>query len=466
MSLEPKAHNDLDEDTFLKMFRDRDQRKPQFVCATQPLASFLSKDSVLCFDGDAYGLYYPWRGEAKSSAKVNPNLNKYLASENAFALPSAAELRRLVRLYLDHLYPLYPVVSRNIEDDFKNQPIILLNAIFLAATRFDTSIHKNQLRERLAVLYNRCKLLELIETNKVVLIQVYILLSTHEEGMEGVTSSKEFVAKACNLCGELAITNMGFSEEIIRFPFPKSGQMFQRELLKRLLWTTYCCDRQISATSGREMIFNVHDFFVEPLTVADFDEGPHQVSDFNVFYSWYELCMLVDRIQSALYRPPSNRTQDDALQKDLENWSPHEIKHDAEKLGFLKITHAYLCLLYLRKGIDSVALLLHNTAMSIAFDEQLVLTIDQIHQTSALVLDTLDLSPVLHHIVMVHAVLHVVALLQLELNTHYGSEAQKTSFKEYYDQMSQRCLQKLKYFKDYWWFAGSALKLCEAITQN
>lgn len=448
------------------MFRDRDQRKPQFVCATQPLASFLSKDSVLCFDGDAYGLYYPWRGEAKSTARENPNLRRYLESENAFALPSVGEQRKLVRLFIEHLYPFYPVVDRSIEKSLKDQPLILLNAIFLAATRFDTSISRGQLRERLAVLYNRCHLLEMIETNKVVLIQAYVLLSTHEEGMQGMTSSKEFVSKACNLCGELAITNIGFSDEAIRFPFPESEQKFPRALLKRILWTTFCCDRQISATSGREMIFTVDDFFIEPLVETDFDEGPHQVNDYKLFLAWHELCQLIDRIQCALYRPPSNRSNDTALQRDLENWSPSEIEYDAEKLGFLKVTHAYLCLLYLRKGIDSVALLLRNSAMSIAFDEQLELTIDQIHRTSALVLDTLDSSPVLHHIVMVHAVLHVVALLQLELTTHLGSETHKNSFKEYYDLMTERCLKKLEHFKDYWWFAGSALKLCEVIAQK
>ncbi|KAF3992869.1 hypothetical protein FT663_00779 [Candidozyma haemuli var. vulneris] len=447
------------------MFRDRDQRKPQFVCATQPLASFLSKDSVLCFDGDAYGLYYPWRGEAKSAVRVNPNLDKYLESENAFALPSIAEQKRLVGLFFDHLYPFYPVVDRSMRDDFKDQPLILLNSIFLAATRFDKSIPREYLRERLAVLYNRCKLLELVETNKVVLIQAYVLLSSHEEGMEGDTSSKEFVAKACNLCGELAITNMGHSEEAVRFPFPKGDQTFQRALVKRLLWTTFCCDRQVSATSGREMIFNVHDFFVERLSINDFEEGPEGEKDFTLFNAWFELCLLIDRIQSALYRPPPNRSDDSELQKDLEDWTAPDIPNDPEKTCFLKVTHAYLCLLYLRKGIDSVALSLHNTALNIAFDKELETTIDQMHRTSSLVLDILDKSPILHHIVMVHAVLHVVALLQLELNTHHGTESEKTSFKDYYDQMIKRCLERLQSFKDYWWFAGSALKLCQVITE-
>lgn len=457
---------DQEEDAFVKMFEDCDQTKPQFVCATQPLASILSKDSVLCFDGDAYGLYYPWRGEAKSSVNVNSNLMRYLESENALVLPSIIEQRRLVGLYFRYLYPFYPVVSRMVEKDFGDQPLILLNAIFLAATRFDETIPREEVRKRLSVLYKRCKLLELVETNKVVLIQAYILLSTHEEGMEGVTSSKEYVAKACNLCGELAITDMGFTKETPEFAFPKGSKKYPRNLLKRLLWTTFCCDRHVSATSGREMIFNELDFYVEPLKESDFDSNENSQQDYLLFHSWYQLALLIERIQCALYRPPPTRSTDSLLQKDLESWSAPNVKKSAEKIRFLRVTHAYLCLLYLRRGIDSVALLLHNTAVSIACDDNLRLTIEQIHHISNLILELLEERPVLHHIVAVHGVLHVVALLQLELTTHHGAISEGNVFKIYYNDMIERCLKRLEDFKAYWWFAGSALRLCRVITST
>ncbi|KAK8441778.1 hypothetical protein ACI3LY_001542 [Candidozyma auris] len=461
----PKSYGESDEDIFVKMFRDRDQRKPQFVCATQPLASLLSKDSVLCFDGDAYGLYYPWRGERRTSSQIGNNLRKYLEAENAFVLPSIVEQRKLIHIFFDHLYPFYPVVDQDFRTNFTQSPLILLNAVFLAATRFDKTIPRKNLRERLAVLYERCKLLEMVETNKVVLIQAYLLLSIHEEGMEGVTSSKEYVAKACNLCGELAITNMGYSDEASQFPLPKESSTFPRALLRRLLWTTFCCDRLVSATSGREMIFNMKDFYIEPFSERDFEDDPNSSDNVILFSSWLHLNTLTDRIQCALYRPPASRTIDANLQKDIESWIPPEI-NDPEKVGFLKVTHAYLCLLYLRRGIDSVALSLHNTSLLATFDKQIEITIQQIHRTSSDVLEYLESPRILHHIVVVHAVLHVVALLQLELSTHYGIEVQKQEFKNYYNKTSKRCIGRLEEFKDYWWFAGSALKLCHVITKN
>ena len=172
--------------------------KPQFVCATQPLALLLSRDSFLCFDGDDFGLYYPWRGidsDQFSEKNIDEDFKSYLSSKGAFVVPPIQEQRRLIQIFLENVYLLYPVAGRNILNDIRRIPIMLLNAMFLSAIRFDTSEDRSNIRSRSNEFYERCKLLELVETNKITLIQSYLLLSIHEEGMEGATSSKEYITK-------------------------------------------------------------------------------------------------------------------------------------------------------------------------------------------------------------------------------------------------------------------------------
>lgn len=171
----------------------------------------------LCFDGDDFGLYYPWRGidsDQFSEKNIDEDFKSYLSGKGAFVVPPIQEQRRLIQIFLENVYPLYPVAGRNILNDIRRIPIMLLNAMFLSAIRFDTSEDRSNIRSRSNEFYERCKLLELVETNKITLIQSYLLLSIHEEGMEGATSSKEYITKACNLCGELAITNMGGSNGV------------------------------------------------------------------------------------------------------------------------------------------------------------------------------------------------------------------------------------------------------------
>lgn len=453
-----------EEHVFAKMFRDNDQTRPQFVCSTQPLALLLSRDSILCFDGDAYGLYFPWRGSDQALVERESELTNFLEKKGVFQLPPVAEQRYLVGLFLDNLYPFYPVVNRNILEDIHNVPLILLNAIFLAAVRFDKRMPKSEIRPRLSEFFHRCKWLEMTESNKVVLIQSFLLLSIHEEGMEGPTSSKQYISKASNLCGELAITNLGgiMGNYMFGAPLGKSrGYNYSKQLLSRIFWCTFCLDRMVSATSGREMIFNRKDMLVDPIRESDFDCSRSQKADHAIFSSWLGICELIERIQCALYRPPQNRSIDSTLSSDLIRWSPPHVELESydKCITFLRISHCYAQLLHLRSAIDSITLMLgeagepQHSAQSI---------LGQIHSCSRETLGLVNPPYLIHNVLVVHVILHVVALLQLECKIN-SDTAPGSEFASYYHDMSTDSLLKLTGLKDYWWYAGTALLLCQEV---
>lgn len=453
---------------YQKLFLDNNYTN-QFVCATQPLSLLLSKDSFLCFDGDNFGLYYPWRdydsGSLSNMEQIDTDLKRYLDSKGAFSVPPINEQRRILKLFMDNLYPLYPVVERNLIENIKEVPLLLLNAILLASVRFDTLLCKEMTRLRANELFERCKLLELTEKNKITLIQSYILISYHEEGMDGSNSSKEYICKACNLCSELAMTNMGGKNGILNnqsvdvenAAFKKIP--YNRRFLLRLFWTSFCCDRLISATSGREMIYNTSDMMVDSPSLNDFDEGEHQLSDFETFTAFLSICKLIERVQCNCYRPPKNRTIDDwSLEKDLLQWNNDLSKCQPKLRGFLKILYAYSCILYFRCFIDTISIITKEFGVE-DDNESKTKSLEYIDKYSKTIVDNIESNSYVHHIVVVHSILHTIALVQVQMKTTVLLSNINTNLNE----LADRSISIINYFRYYWWLAGSALYLCKEV---
>lgn len=454
-----------------KMFGNNYEARSQFVCATQPLAPLLSADSFLCFDGDNFGLYYPWRMKDNRSNDINidEDLKKYLDKKDAFVVPPIQKQRHLLEVFFDNIYPLYPVVERNILDDIRTIPLMLLNAIFTCTIRFDNTEDKKYVRSRSNEFFKRCKLLELAETNKITIIQSCLLLSMHEEGVEGATSSKDFITRACILCDELAITNMGGSNgsmntleksdldqsNIRRVPYKK-------DISSRLFWISFCCDRLVSATSGRAMYYNLSDLMIDEPTIYSFDEGENQEADFQIFTKWCNICKLIDRILCAMYRPPQNRTLDDNnLMSDLLEWKIDVPMNDTFA-NFLRIFHGYACVLYFRCKVDLISLISSDTEIGNVTNNSIGQSMALIHEYSKSIIDLVDSKVYVHHILIVHAILHVIALVQLEASAKIQfKDANWKTTGEYFIDMMNKSISALNSLKSYWWFADAALRLCK-----
>lgn len=388
----------------------------QFVCSTHPIASLLSTDKFLCFDGDNFGLFNPWRNSPNIEPLVedsNSELKEYLKSQGAFVLPPIAEQRELLTSFMENIYPFYPVIEK---EDLWKSPLLLLNAMFLVATR----CRPGDVRERCQELFERCKLLELLENNKIVLLQSYLLMSIHEEGINGSSLSKEYIVRACNLCGDVGLTTLSGSNGTVQDTQHRvyKKMYYGKSLLNRLFWISYCCDRLSAATHGREIYFNMNDVLVDEVS-----------GEFQHLQNFVSLARLVERTLWARYRPVHGRSIDEHLQDGLLQWKPiGEIAHP-----WLDLVHCYTSMLYLRCKVDPVA------------SDQEVYNLIHEYAKRVLLIDELWFQL---FIVGVHALLHIRSLLSLLANDS-GSD----------EEMKKTVIQRLKNLKGKWWLAAAGLKM-------
>lgn len=409
----------------------------------------MSKDSLLCFDGDNFGLYYPWRQLSDANDSVDREIVTYVRSKGAYELPPALEQRRLVQLFLETVYPFYPVVPREQLKSINEIPLILLNAILLSVVRLDTTKKPEEIRDYCDTIYHRCKLLELLETNKVTLIQTYLLLSINEEGLDGANLSKQYISKACNYCGELALTTISATSKSSLSPQSSQtdlhtlgGRQYTESLLRRICWTAFACDRLVAATSGREMYFNLLDWNVDDLVIGDFEV----TEEFDIFTNWLQIAKFIDRILSSYYRPLKGRVLDTTLKEDLINWTPTTQRANAENL--LSIYHEYALILYLRCQIDPI------TVIGSEFEQDSGEFFQLIRSCSTQILQLASSQSLIHHIMVVHALLHVISLLRVE------SKIRTIKNNEYYIQTKTKSFDLLEKLSRTWWLAASSYRLC------
>ncbi|CCH45102.1 putative transcriptional regulatory protein [Wickerhamomyces ciferrii] len=487
----------------------------QFITATQPLAPILSRDSVLSLDGEVLGLYCPWRNvyfepRDKDEYKIDKELKSYLNKKGAFIIPQISEQRRLIKLFLDNVYPLYPVVNRNILENLSNEPLLLINSMMLAGVKYDPFLQNYDYRIRAEEFKSRCKYLQMIETNKVTLIQSYLLLSINEEGPEGANLARECISKAILLIMELGIHNLAVAEHFDMMKTDKSDikTMFRlnydRNLMVRLFWTSYCCDRIASATSCSAMLYNIDDLIIEEPFLKNFDDFEnYQISDYELFKRWYSLILLFERVIKTVYRPPGRRALNDSnLELDLLNWGIRNLNAtlpiESKFIRFLKVSHAYCNLLYLRCKIGLLDLIESNNINKPVFhsNESPLSTAGMyyVYKFSNDIIESLKFSfnnDCIEHILNVHSTLHVLVLIHLEieskrLQTSLDTNGQSTTtttsststtetqtkttltkdqlhtLKEKENQYNQ-CLEILKNFKNKYWFAAASFNLFEKL---
>lgn len=419
----------------------------QYVTSTQPLAPLLSRDWFFCFDGGDLGFYFPWRDSYFTSDskddKLDPDLKRYLVKKGAFVLPSEEEQNRLLQLYLSNVYPLYPVVDRDILEKISEIPAILLNALMLTAVRYDeANIETSQIREKAQELFLRCQLLEMAETNQITLIQAYLLMSMHEEGPKGSLNARRYVSRAIILAHEIGLHNFSIQKN--------DNAEYSSEMLRRLFWTSFCCDRAIAATSNSAMMYNRLDMIIDEPSVKDFDSN----IDYEIFNKWYSLCSLYENVLIAGYRPPPNRSTVQ-LEEKLHEWEMNLRPGMEEKFSsFFKVAYSYCFMLYLRCGIDFLVLLNDEREA-----KQVVNQLTRFYNL------TLDNAPfAIQHIVVIHAVLHTSVLLLLELTAKMPLDDVPSEQLRSKQQMLDSCMQFLQSSKYKWWLPSASYYLLKEIS--
>lgn len=449
---------------------------------------------MLCFDGEVLGLYSPWRDVNNSfvqddaSNSVDKDLIEFLSKKGAFDLPSKKEQKRLIGLYFEHVYPLMPIIDREV--DIGQLPPLLINCMMLAGVRYDKTLERDKDQHRIKAnqFMKRAKYLEMMEYDRVTLLQAYLLMSVQEEGIQGPVFAREYIYKAYMIVVQLGIHNLGESGDIENFESsedPKSytksvsKRLYDRRLLSRLFWTTFCCDRYICVTTGSAMAINPKDLIMNELSINDFDKGEHQREDYEVFKRWHSLCSLLDRILCNAYRPPGQRVVDERLELDLLNWDDENLKEtehfDKKYLNFFKIAHCYSNLLYLRCQIGVLDLIevepesitVHPSNKSPLSSAGMNFSI----QFCARVLDILSNNEeTVHHIINVHVLLHAMVLIHLEIEVKSQTRAADGELTDEVRRILrfkigqlQQGLEILKRQRSWWWLAGASYFIFESL---
>lgn len=332
-----------------------------------------------------------------------------------------------MEIFINKIYPFFPVIEISDNKDSLNKfPPLLLNAIFLVASRClpqndnkDNNNNNNQpIRERCQELFERCKLLELCENNKIALIQSFLLMSIHEEGINGSSLSKEYITRACNLCGDLGITTLSGSngtavQDTQHRVYKKL--YYDKSILIRLFWISYACDILSASTHAREVYYNMNDVFI--------DDVP---KEFPELIKFVELLTLLYRTLGSHYRPHKGRIIDEKLFTDIQNWNSL-VDHP-----WLKLLYSDICMINLRCEVDPITL-----------DPQLINSL-QIQFDNVANIDPFWFK---FHIVGVHSLLHVTSLLNLLGNNDENLDT------------NNKIKTRLEDLKEIWWLAASGLKL-------
>ncbi|KAE8143805.1 hypothetical protein BDV38DRAFT_276875 [Aspergillus pseudotamarii] len=196
---------------------------------------------------------------------------EHLQAKGVFDFLEKSHLDALVSVFLEHVYPSYPIVSRQELIHQHNNgevPLILLHSIcFIAVTFCPPSVlHLVGLfsrRNARAHFYKKVKALfdSGYEMNKIVILQSAILMSFWGGGPNNYwnfyswVSTAVTIAEAIGIHRSIATTNM---------------QSQDKSLLRRLWWVLVVRDSVCSALVGRPFRIDMDQSDTEMLTIEDF----------------------------------------------------------------------------------------------------------------------------------------------------------------------------------------------------
>ncbi|KAL2839861.1 fungal-specific transcription factor domain-containing protein [Aspergillus pseudodeflectus] len=275
--------------------------------------------------------------EPPPTAQMQPEDLEYLRAKGVFTLPEKPHLDALISLFLDHVYPLYPIVNR---DEFIQQyrnsrlSLILTHAVsFIAVTfapqatvvtvlgfpsRPDARLH----------FYKKAKALFDMgyETNKITLLQATFLLSFYGGGPNTYWNFYSWLSTAVTIAEALGIHRSTTAVPNMR-PQDKS-------LMRRLWWALVNRDSICGTLVGRPFRIDLDQADADPLTLEDFahdavvegaeflaDPAAHLYAQYQIETAQLSLIMR-DIIISRFY-PGRQPVTTESLHAKLSRWRAH-----------------------------------------------------------------------------------------------------------------------------------------------
>ncbi|KAJ8115998.1 hypothetical protein OPT61_g2489 [Boeremia exigua] len=213
-------------------------------------------------------------------ADIPPDDISYLEAKEAFSAPPDAILNMLIAVFMEQVFPLYPIVNPHeflAQHEVRKLPWILVHSVcFMAATFCPLRIlhqagfdNRRQARSR---FYGKAKALFDIgyERSKVVTLQVAILLSfwggspNHHCNFYTWISTGVTIAETIGCHRSMTGLNIASQD---------------RSLLKRVWWTLVVRDAACASMHGRPFKINLDHCDVDELVMEDFEFEDFVVSD-------------------------------------------------------------------------------------------------------------------------------------------------------------------------------------------
>lgn len=228
---------------------------------------------------------------------IDQALKAYLDAVDIVSMPRSGDVEALVNIYFESIQPLLPIIDERSFRSAQSQgkaPRPLLQAICIVAAKHERSgshlsfpgyeslLTPRQFANRLAesvVAVVEAKLI----TDKVVLIQVLMLLSLHSEGAKGGEQASMFLAQAIHHAYTFGLQ------------FSKSSKHPKDEKLEKLFWCLWTLDKLNACIHGRALVMHDRDGTVASAAFRAAYAG----TPFGVFL---QLSTALDKVIS-YYRP-------------------------------------------------------------------------------------------------------------------------------------------------------------------
>lgn len=258
---------------------------------------------------------------------MQPEDIAYLEAKKAFELPDKKNFDLLVGVFLDRVFPLYPIVIRQElmeQHHSATMPWILAHAIcFMAATFCPIHILYRcgfeGRRQARWIFYSKAKALFDIgyEENKIVLLQVSIMMSFWGGGPNNFWNFYGWISAGVTIAETLGCHRSMDGANI---------KPQDRSLIKRLWWILMIRDTGCAALVGRPFRISLDHCDTEPLTAEDFQhdlQSPDFAgSPYAPIFGDYQiettkLSLILRRIMVTRYFPKSDKTADPSSLKQL-----------------------------------------------------------------------------------------------------------------------------------------------------
>ena len=281
-----------------------------------------------------------------------------LEAKGTFEAPEKSVLDALVSVFLDRVFPLYPIVNRH---EFQQQhlmnkiPWILLHAMcFISATYCPLSIlHRagfSSRKQARFLFYRKSKALfdNGYEVNKLVVLQSVIFLTFWGGGPNNYWNFYSWIgtgvtiAETLGIHRSMATTNMKPQD---------------RSLLKRIWWILIIRDTSCAALVGRPFRINLEQCDTDPLTAEDFQHdgnspdfmsNPQRPSFANYQIQMSKLSLVLREIVNSRFSPQKPNTTSAVLHESLSGWRaqlPHNLRWSDNSTG-MNIFSSTLAILY------------------------------------------------------------------------------------------------------------------------